>query len=292
MICAVAFLSPAFLQESAGQELSARELFYLPVRPPAVTPVRPAVRSDSRKAKTEAYEVAGSAHQAAVASGLAHQGGWPTGGALPAVVGPPLGLRYTVVKLEKDGPREVRPDMPFHAGDRIQVNIEPNLDGYLYVVARGSSGKWKPVFPSAGLDQSDNSVEGLITYTLPSKGLAFTFDERPGIEQLFIVLSRQPEPNFEKTIYLVRSGAERPLSNSDRLKSQPMEAAKQLPAVAGGKIDDGMVDNLRKLYARDLIVGEVRPAASEERKETAIYVVNPKPSVDSRVIADVRLTHE
>ena len=61
-------------------------------------------------------------------------------------------------------------------------------------------------------------------------------------------------------------------------------------------IDNGVVDRMRKVYARDLIIEKVDeaspPAAAAPAKEKAVYVVNPSRSADSRVVADVTLTHK
>ncbi len=53
-----------------------------------------------------------------------------------------------------------------------------------------------------------------------------------------------------------------------------------------------MVDRLRNAYSRDLIVEKVDANTPGDRKETAIYVVNPTGSTDSRVVADLHLVHQ
>ena len=74
----------------------------------------------------------------------------PTGGGRIAPAGygsKVLGLRYSVLKLLGNEKLELSPDSVFHSGDRIQLNIEVNDAGYLYILHRGSSGAWKPMFP-------------------------------------------------------------------------------------------------------------------------------------------------
>jgi len=53
------------------------------------------------------------------------------------------------------------------SGDRIQFSVETNGPGYLYIVSQGSSGTWKPMFPSPEVEKGDNRVEGFHTYTMP-----------------------------------------------------------------------------------------------------------------------------
>src|SRR5205823_3202029 len=75
-----------------------------------------------------------------------------------------------------------------------------NSPGYLYIVNQGSSGTWKPIFPSPEVADGDNHVDGWHAYTMPPKS-RMVFDEQVGTEKLFIVFSREPEPEFENMIY-------------------------------------------------------------------------------------------
>jgi len=57
-----------------------------------------------------------------------------------------------------------------------------------------------------------------------------------------------------------------------------------------------VVNQMRKAYGRDLIIEKVDEAApavsAAPATEKAVYVVNPARSGDSRVVADVTLTHK
>src|SRR5262249_43328745 len=100
----------------------------------------------------------------------------------PPANGPALGLRYTVLKKGPGGMVEVSPDSVFHAGDQIQVSVQTNYPGYLYIVNQGSSGAWQALFPSKEIQEGDNSVERLHTYTLPSAKHMMTITEPKGVE--------------------------------------------------------------------------------------------------------------
>jgi hypothetical protein len=131
-------------------------------------------------------------------------------------------------------------------------------------------------------------VEKGKAYEIPS-GYVFTFDEQPGEERLFIVLSRQPEKDLEGLIYSL-SGGQKPAE-----PAKPPEG-RLLLAQNLVNIEDGLVDRLRNVYARDLIIEKVDetspPPAPGQAKEKAVYVVNPARSADSRVVADVTLNHK
>src|SRR5581483_709684 len=71
----------------------------------------------------------------------------------------PLGLRYSVLKIVDGEGIETPPDTTFRSGDRIQVKVEANDNGYLYIVHQGSSGKWNVMFPSPNIENGNNRVE-------------------------------------------------------------------------------------------------------------------------------------
>lgn len=200
----------------------------------------------------------------------------------------PLGLRYSILKREGGESTEVGPGTVFRSGDRIRLRVEANADGFLYIVHRGSSGVWKPLFPSSEVAGGSNKIEKGKSYEIPS-GYVFTFDEQPGEEKLFIVLSRRTESDLDGLIYSL-SGSQKPAEPAQPTEGKVMLAQNMV------NIGDGVVDKLRKVYARDLIiekVDETTPAAaSAPAKEKAVYVVNPARSGDSRVVADVTLTHK
>lgn len=200
----------------------------------------------------------------------------------------PLGVRYAILK-RADAQRtvEVDPEGVFRAGDRIRVSIEVNDGAYLYIVNRGSSGAWKVLFPSAEVQGGHNRVEPGRGYEIPP-GYVFTFDEQPGVERLFLVLSRQPETDLESLIYKLseRPGAVTPAPPPEE-KPAKMLLAQNLPP-----IEDSLIGRLRNTYARDLIIERVDEATPGPRKETAVYVVNTTWSTDSRVVVDIELNHQ
>ena len=66
--------------------------------------------------------------------------------------------------------------------------------------------------------------------------------------------------------------------------------------MASVRIDDNIVNRLRNASSRDLIVEHVDPStpvdsSAGDKKETAVYVVNPAGSPYSRLVADLHLVH-
>jgi len=283
-------------------KLTARELFYSAVQTPKpATPARTKVATK----RTPAPEVASAGKNSAPsppASARPAGPDQPDGGRVFTAalvssepVGVPLGLKYAILK----GPAQVPVDTVFHGGDRIQLSVETNGQGYLYIVSRGSSGTWKPLFPSPEVEDGDNRVEGFHSYVLPPKS-RLIFDEQTGTEKLFVVFSREPEPNLEKLIYSLKgvapSSAPKPTAPKPAVpnNADPVEP-KTLYALADTRIDDMTVGMLRTAYSRDLVIEKVDEnsvsSGPAPKKETAIYVVNPSGSPDSRLVADLYLVH-
>jgi hypothetical protein len=198
---------------------------------------------------------------------------------------PALGLKYAILKLVENQPVEVSADTVFHAGDRVRFSVEPNGPGYLYIVQQGSSGTWQPVFPSAENADSSNRVEGWRTYMMPPKS-RLVFDEQTGTENIFIVLSRVEVPDLERLMYSLKTGAKPVSEPSEQPKAQPKTLVARLT------IDDATIGRLRNASARDLIIEKVDDETPGDRKEKAIYVVNPTGSSDSRLVADIQLVHK
>ena len=203
----------------------------------------------------------------------------PRTAAAPAS-GQPLGLKYTLLKSGPGGQQEVPTTTVFHAGDRIRFSVQANSPGYLYIISQGSSGAWKPMFPSREIAGGSNRVEALQSYAMPPRS-NLVFDEQSGTEKIFIVLSREPEPDLEKLIYSLQN---RPAGSA--------QAPKEPVLITASAIDDSTVGRLRTTYSRDLIVEPVTDEPAGDHRETAVYVVNPSGSADSRVVADISLVHQ
>jgi len=269
-------------------------LFYAPAQPAAQkAPARPAKQAAPKKAAP-----ASEATPPAAAKPLA--GPSPADRAVPApapsggaqimqasYAEKPLGLRYSILRNSGDDYREVAPDAVFHSGDRIRVAVEANDAGYLYVAMKGASGAWKILFPTAEIAGGNNRVESGRQYTIPSPPGRFAFDQQPGEEQLFIVLSRQPEPSLEQLIYSLGSGSASPTKAPAESSGRPMLMAEARP------LGDSLVNRLRgEVFARDLIFEKVDDSTPSEKKENAVYVVNRTGGADSRLVADFVLKHQ
>ena len=290
-------------QAAAPAGLSAREIFYLPGPAPAAK-ATPSARPASSAKRTAAPAPVSSVKSNETVPEPAAAANRPA--RVPSSVQAPvmnasdhaaraLGLRYTIEKVAGGSAEPVSIHSVFHSGDRIRISVEVNDTAYLYVISRGSSGTWSPVFPSKDVEDGSNKVEAGRKYDIPSgKGHVITFREPSGAEKLFIVASRVPEPSLERLMYAIHSGeapsnaapAANPPENSDNVK---MLMASAQP------IGDQTIGDLRA-YSRDLIVedagAEAQPDHSAAGQDKSFYVVNPTGSPYSRVVADITLNHQ
>jgi hypothetical protein len=304
-LCAAAAAISLFAQEVTRPEMTARELFYNAGSAPAAkappsskSPVKVVAKKAPATAPVTQQASNTQPSQASTPSGATPT---PDGSgkiitvsdgsratAPPPASGTALGLKYTVLKLSGDGMTAAAPSSIFHAGDKIQFSIETNSTGYLYIISQGSSGTWKPIFPSAEIEGGNNRVEPFHTYTFPS-GYRYVFDQQAGDEKVFIIFSRDPKPDFEQLVYSLQGSKTKPVS-------QPQPAPSQPTHVLRASIDDSAVNRLHQTYARDLVIERVgddaHPAPDSGAQEKAVYVVNASGSADSALVADLHLVHQ
>ena len=162
---------------------------------------------------------------------------------------PNAGLKYRVLRRGGAGEAvEVAPDTVFRSGDRIRLGFEPNIDGFLYVIQEGTSGRWSMLFPHPQMQSGRNDVSRFTEVEIPPGGW-FRFDDNPGTERIMVYLSR------EKVSAL--PGADGPVV--------------RVESVARSTVDD----LTRTIRPRDLLFekDEVVPAAPGAAVQ-AVYIVN------------------
>lgn len=174
-----------------------------------------------------------------------------------------LGIRYAILKKTASGEwLELAPESVFHSGDRIRITVTANAPGYLYIINRGSSGAWTPLYPPA--DGQAPQLEAGKELTFPPEG-SFMFNDQPGTEELFLLFARWPI-------------------------TQLPPAAEQSSTVA--KLDDRSVAAIRNAYSRDLVIESLDDNRAQALKDHGVYVVNTQPGPDKdMVVVDLQLKH-
>jgi hypothetical protein len=84
----------------------------------------------------------------------------------------------------------------YTSGDKVWFKFASNVDGYVYLINKGSSGTSMLLFP--GIGGMNNHVKQHQDIAIPSNQQPFMFDEKPGVEALCLVVSPQPIPEFDE----------------------------------------------------------------------------------------------
>ncbi|HEU5341504.1 DUF4384 domain-containing protein [Edaphobacter sp.] len=206
----------------------------------------------------------------------------------------PFGLRYTLLARQSDGGySEVFPETVFHSGDKVKLSVMANQPGYLYIIEQGSSGSWIPLFPAQNAAPESNHVEAGRVYLVPSASdESFQFNQQPGKEHLFILLSREPIADLDQVIFGLQRKSSAPASAPAPTSTAPTPPHAAPLIVADNRITDALVE---KLQSRDLTLVKdtsQQETSDEQYGEKAIYVVNHGKDAASRVFASLILDHE
>ena len=284
----------------SNKPLTAREIFYAPAPNPAEA--KPAAKSTIQRAakaparRTQAAPKAAAPVETAAqpkAAETQERSSPPTVTpvTLAAYTRKPLGIRLSILKVAPSGQAiEVPPDTTFDPGDRVRLNIQVSDNGYLYIINRGSSGTWTQLFPSPDLPNATNVVVPGTTYSVPPDR-NFVVSNPPGAEKLFIILSRTPELDIQS---LTMDMSRRDAQNSAPKEEQNLPPHKALQTTIAQNLppmSDAMVDQMRHVYARDLIIEKVDEQTPGAKKENAVYAVNAGDGGDSRVVLDAQIKH-
>lgn len=204
-----------------------------------------------------------------------------------------IGIRYALLLRDSDGRyNEVSPTTTFHNGDHLRLSVMANQPGYLYVIQRGSSGSWNSIYPgkhASDNGEPNNRLEPGRVYQVPDGKGAFRFDQTPGQEKLFLVLSRERIADLEGAINSLKQG-----SQPTTAPTHPADQGETLEA--SNIIPDAFV---QRLASRDLTLVEEetvdQPQSGNQSGEKAVYVVSKvsyAKNESPRVVASLTLRHE
>jgi hypothetical protein len=193
----------------------------------------------------------------------------------------PLGLRYALLKVNGPESTEVAQTTEFTSGDRIRLKVQPNDDGYLYIVHQGTSGNWGILYPKLTANPESNRIQAGVQYEVPPDS-AFRFSGNPGTERLFVLLTRVPERDLDTIIYSVKGRPEE--RQGPRSDGPALMAANRV-------VENPLINRLRAI-SRDLVLDDVPAETPAGDRDMGVYVVNPAGVADSRVVADIQLRHK
>jgi hypothetical protein len=209
----------------------------------------------------------------------------PHGSSVPAAAAntatPHLGLRYNLVLVNPSTGKtqQIPTDRVLSEGDCFAIELQANRTGYLYVLAKQSSGSWTPLSDMPGQREALPQSK---TVRMPSKA-CFEIHNPPGKETLFVVLSRDPRDFFE----LYESVKEKEAIPNSR----PGGTNTQTQLASAEKLD-AAVAHLDERFGgtRDITIAKVAEPASEDEPRGAVYVVSKKPSAS--IVTRIEVRHK
>ncbi|HXT27738.1 MAG TPA: protein kinase [Vicinamibacterales bacterium] len=129
-------------------------------------------------------------------------------GETPVVVAVNTGLRVRLLqRADGDAERAVDMRTTFRSGDAVRFEFTSNTEGHLYVVAQGSSGAWKTIFPQPQINGGLNRIKPFEAYRVPDQQW-FEFVDPPGSERVFVFLSKEPVSELPGLNRVVASAAD------------------------------------------------------------------------------------
>jgi hypothetical protein len=191
-----------------------------------------------------------------------------------------LGLRYNVVLVHEGGNNEQIPaNRVLNEGDCFAIDLQTNRAGYLYVLARQSSGSWMPLFPRSDMSGQRNQIEPFKKIEVPD-GYCFSIHKPAGKETLFVVLSRDHQDFFE-------------LYESVKSKQDKGGGAGTTTQMADAKQLDATVQHLDEQFAgsRDLSIARVAEPVRKDEPRGAVYVVNKSDKPSSLLVTKIEVLH-
>lgn len=249
---------------TAPEELSARTLYYRVKPEPAPAKVAPARGSSSATPRTTTPHPPGT-----VAADVQKV-------SMPPV--PHLGFRYDIVLVE-NGSGTADLTQPLKTGQCFVLDLEVNYPGYLYVLSKGSSGNWTPLFPSSDMPGESNMLLARTPLRIPQEH-CFVVNEPAGDEHLFLVLSRNPE-------------GIRALDDAIRGSAAPAPSEPPPATVLNAqmRVDEQVVKLSQELRGRDLGVKRISKPLSAREPANSVYVVDVSDKPNDRIVTDVLLHH-
>lgn len=190
-----------------------------------------------------------------------------------------LGLRYNLVLVDGSGKsKPISSDRILRNGDCFAIDLQSNRSGYLYVLAKQSSGSWMPLLPSVQMPDERNVVDPGRKIRIP-KSYCFEVHNPAGAETLFVVLSRDPRDFYE-----LYEGIKQKEANA------ASAAPKQLGSGAGTLT--AAVDHLNQRFGtRDIVIRKAETPEANDEPRGSVYVVNASDKPVSSLVTEIHVRH-
>jgi hypothetical protein len=166
----------------------------------------------------------------------------------------------------------------FKKGDRVALEVESNHSGYLYVLARQSSGNWQALLPSPEMSDESNIVDPGKRLRVPNN-YYFEIQDPPGSEHLVLVFSRDPQDFYE--LYQ---------SIRNQQKEQPRAPAGNVQ-LADARVNSAVQKMEERFGTRDIAIRKVSEPMKSGEPAGSVYVVNASNLPSSSIVTELEIRH-
>ena len=186
-----------------------------------------------------------------------------------------MGVKYGILLRTPDcDVEEVDSSHTFVSGDKIRLQFESNVNGYLYVVQKGSSGSDTVLFPDSRINSGDNHVTRGIRYSVPPRPWSISFDQNPGEELLTVILSKSPLKSLPHQVKGPDEGSVSVTSVIDELNQQSVRSR----------------DLVLFKEQAPVVTNKAQPISAQTTQTT--IVVNNSQEQNHTVYTEIRLKHK
>ncbi len=195
-----------------------------------------------------------------------------------------LGFRYSIVLVNTttNSAQTVDPDRIFRKGECFALQLESNRSGYLYVLARESSGSWKAMLPTPEMNEESNILDPGRKMRVPA-GYCFEVSDPPGSEVLTVILSRDP-----RDVYQLNQG----IRGSEAAPSEPRRQPATME-LASARLVNSEVERMARQYGtRDLLFRKIEKPQDSQESPFSVYVVNSSDKPASMVMTKITIRHQ
>ena len=198
-----------------------------------------------------------------------------------------LGIRYNLLLVDQNNQgTPVEPDRIFRKGDRVAIEIEANRSGYLYVLARQSSGAWQALLPSPEMSDESNVIDPGRKIRVP-EAYYFEIQDPPGSEHLVLVFSRDPQDFYE-----LYQGIRKQNAAPATAAPPPGHPAQQDVLIAdASRVNSALARMQSQFGGRDIAIRKVAQPLSPGEPAGSVYVVNSSDKPASSVVTEIELNH-
>lgn len=110
-----------------------------------------------------------------------------------------LAMDYQIKVDREFAVEHVKETEVFVSGEKFRLRVTTHHDGYLYILNRGTSGRYNVLYPRPEVRGASAFVPGWEHVIVPAHG-AFQFVDQPGVETLIVCSSRKEVPELERIV--------------------------------------------------------------------------------------------